>query len=115
MEGNNWFTESSLVKDVQPTTGDRILRFVRGKAMFYGTEIADDMGLDPRTVAKWLKRLLADKSITRVDMSVPPTPAQTARIKELRDAGMRTNNLQNAKWYVAVTVQDDARTELVSE
>lgn len=106
MEGNEWFKDDIPAKVVQPTTGDRILRFVSGKAMFYGTEIADAMKLDSRTVSKWLKRLLADKRIIRVDMSIPPTPAQTARIKELKDMGMRANFFKNAKWYVVVEEEE---------
>lgn len=99
MEQNkDWFGEPNKSESV---TSDMILRYVQNAALCYNTEIADELNLDPRTVSKWLRRLLVKGDIAQVDMTIPPTAEQATRINEFRAAGMKPNHFKNAKWYFA--------------
>lgn len=103
-----WFSTDEIVKS---STGDRILEYIKEHAMGYPSEIAEQMGLDPRTVNKWLKRLLATNQIKIADMSVPPTAAQNTRMEYFRVKGMRQNHFKNAKWYVATEDRDEGEND----
>lgn len=97
---DGWFPEACDT-DAISSSEELILEYMKDKAMCYPTEIADDLGTDPRTVRKCLKHLLALNRIERVDMSHNPTAEQRERIKELKANGMRQNHFKNAKWYVS--------------
>jgi len=110
MDGNTtWFDEPHNGKQSTPkqTAGDRILEFVGNLPMFYSVEVSDGLQLDPRTVSKWLKRLVATKQIKRIDTTATkPSPAQTEYINKLRAAGLQTNHFKNAKWYQIMEMRE---------
>ena len=117
-QGNSWFPEpnekepeslSAAMVNVTEVSQARedILRYVRNSALCYSTEIADALGIDTRTVTKWLKRLIKEGKVVRADMNLRPTVEQATRIAELRSGGMKRNNFKNAKWYCISQGEND--------
>ena len=101
---NGWFNEPN---ESEQTGCNRILQYIRNVPLCYSTEISNKLNLDSRTVKRWINYLLSEGHIARIDMCIAPTPEQSARIKELRDGGMKKNHFKNAIWYCAVEKEDE--------